>query len=41
MLKDVKLGDFICKKCQSSAKEYDKNNEKESNNNEFFCKKFV
>jgi len=32
--KNVKLGDFICKKCQSSAKEYDKNNEKEFNNNE-------
>jgi hypothetical protein len=29
--KNVKLGDFICKKCQSSAKEYDKNNEKEFN----------
>ena len=32
--KNVKLGDFICEKCQSSAKEYDKNNEKEFNNNE-------
>jgi hypothetical protein len=36
--KNVKLGDFICKKCQSSAKEYDKNNEKEFNNNDNFDK---